>query len=91
MKTNSETHGRNEDGDGALFCVDDDRVVVLQEGDGAALLCLRGDVPDDKPGEIHKITVKREGGRDSTQNQVLRIVETTSGRCFGRLQKVTLE
>lgn len=45
------THGGNEDRDGAIFCVDHDRVVVLQEGDGAAILRLRGDVPDDKSGE----------------------------------------
>lgn len=50
LPTKPKTHGGNEDRDGALVCVDHDRVVVLQEGDGAAGLRLRGDVSDDKSG-----------------------------------------
>ena len=38
-----------QDGYCPVLCVDDDRVVISQERDGAALLRLWGDVSNDKP------------------------------------------
>lgn len=59
-KSQTQTHGGNKDRDGALFCVDDDGVVVLQEGDRAAVLRLRGDVSDDKSGRIQARNARRD-------------------------------
>lgn len=45
----NKAHRRNKDRDGAFFGIDHDGVVVLQQGDRAALLRFGSDVSDDEP------------------------------------------